>query len=57
MAAFGAVLPKLRQQVEDDLSLPDLPKRKVVAAIVRLMDQTCIRVGNEEYAKATIPLD
>lgn len=51
MIAFGAVLPKIRAQVNKDLSLPDLPKRKVVAAIVRLLDETCIRVGNEEYAK------
>lgn len=52
MAAFGAVLPKIRQQVAKDLSIQGLPKRKVVAAIVRLMDQTCVRVGNEEYAKS-----
>lgn len=52
MIAFGAALPKIREQIERDLSLPGLPKRKVVAAIVRLLDETCIRVGNEEYAKA-----
>lgn len=52
MAAFGAVLPEIRRQVAKDLSLPGLPKRKVVAAIVRLMDETCIRIGNEEYAKS-----
>jgi hypothetical protein len=52
MAAFGAALPKIREQIDQDLSLPGLPKRKVVAAIVRLMDETCMRVGNEEYAKA-----
>lgn len=52
MLAFGAALPKIRQQVNRDLSLPGLPQRKVVAAIVRLLDETCIRIGNEEYAKA-----
>jgi len=52
MLAFGAALPKIRQQVNKDLSLPGLPQRKVVAAIVRLLDETCIRIGNEEYAKA-----
>jgi DNA topoisomerase I len=52
MLAFGAALPKIRAQVSRDLSLRRLPKRKVVAAIVRLMDETCIRVGNEEYARA-----
>lgn len=52
LLAFGGALPKIRQQAERDLSLPGLPQRKVVAAIVRLLDATCIRVGNEEYAKA-----
>ncbi len=52
MLAFGAALPKIREQVDRDLSLPGLPQRKVVAAIVRLLDETCIRIGNEEYAKA-----
>ncbi len=51
MLAFGSALPKIRAQVNKDLSLPGLPQRKVVAAIVRLLDETCIRVGNEEYAK------
>lgn len=50
--AFGAALPKIRAQVDKDLARPGLPKGKVVAAIVRLLDETCIRVGNEEYAKA-----
>lgn len=52
MLAFGAALPKIRKQVEQDLALTGLPQRKVVAAIVRLLDETCIRIGNEEYAKA-----
>jgi len=52
MLAFGAALSKIRQRVEKDLALPGLPQRKVIAAIVRLLDETCIRVGNEEYAKA-----
>lgn len=52
MLAFGAGLPKIRRQVSRDLSLPGLPQRKVVAAIVRLLDETCIRIGNEEYAKS-----
>jgi DNA topoisomerase-1 len=51
MIAFGAALPQIRDQVNKDLSLGGLPQRKVVAAIVRLLDETCIRVGNEEYAK------
>jgi DNA topoisomerase I len=51
MLAFGAALPKIREHANKDLSLPGLPQRKVVAAIVRLLDETCIRIGNEEYAK------
>jgi len=52
MLAFGAALPKIRQRVKKDLALPGLPRQKVIAAIVRLLDETCMRVGNEEYAKA-----
>jgi DNA topoisomerase-1 len=51
LLAFGAALPKIREQVTKDLSLSGLPKRKVLATIVRLLDETCIRIGNEEYAK------
>jgi len=51
MKAFGAALPKIRSQVHRDLALEDLPKQKVVAAIVALMDETCVRIGNEEYAR------
>ena len=51
MIEFGAALPKIRERVNKDLSRRGLPQRKVVAAIVRLLDETCIRVGNEEYAK------
>lgn len=52
VVGFGSVLPKIRRQVQQDLTLPGLQQRKVVAAIVRLLDTTCIRVGNEEYAKS-----
>ncbi|MEA3186307.1 MAG: topoisomerase [Chthoniobacter sp.] len=51
MIAFGAALPKIRKRVRADLALPDLPRNKVLAAIVRLLEMTLIRVGNEEYAK------
>ena len=51
MEAFGAVLPKIRRRVSRDLSLSGMPRQKVIASIVRLLDQTCIRIGNEEYAK------
>ena len=52
MLAFGAVLPKIRKKVNEDLAAPGLPQRKVIAAIVRLLDETCIRIGNDEYAKS-----
>lgn len=51
MMVFGAALPKIRERVEQDLALPGLPRRKVLATIVRLMETTLIRVGNEEYAR------
>jgi DNA topoisomerase-1 len=52
MLAFSEVLPNLRARVEKDMRLPGLPREKVLAAVVRLLEWTCIRVGNEEYAKA-----
>ncbi|HEY4358954.1 MAG TPA: DNA topoisomerase IB [Acidobacteriaceae bacterium] len=51
MAAFAEALPAIRKRVADDLGLPGLPRQKVVGAIVSLMEQTHIRVGNEEYAR------
>ncbi len=52
MAAFGHALPALRARVEADLRRHGLPKEKVIAAIVRLLEVTLIRVGNDEYARA-----
>lgn len=51
MIEFGAQLPKLRRRLKQDLALPGLPKNKVLAVIVSLLDETLIRVGNEEYAR------
>ncbi len=51
MLIFGAALPKIRKRVEADLALPGLPRNKVLATIVSLMERTFIRVGNEEYAR------
>jgi DNA topoisomerase I len=48
---FGAALPALRERTERDLARPGLPREKVLAAVVRLLEGTLIRVGNEEYAK------
>jgi DNA topoisomerase I len=51
MVAFARALPRLRRRVEKDLARPGLPRRKVLAAVVRLLETTLIRVGNEEYAR------
>ncbi len=52
MAAFGAALPKLRKRVEKDIKGRAITLDTVVAAIVRLIDSTYMRVGNEEYARS-----
>jgi len=52
LIAFGRALPKLRARVEADLAKRGLPREKVLAAVIRVMEITLIRVGNEEYAKA-----
>jgi DNA topoisomerase-1 len=51
MLSFGAALPLIRRRVDEDLSRRGLPREKVLAAIVRLLEKTRIRVGNEEYAR------
>ena len=51
MIAFGEALPIIREQVEQDLKRSGLPIEKVLATIVRLLDITSIRIGNEEYAR------
>jgi DNA topoisomerase-1 len=51
LIAFGRALPRLRKQVETDLRRRGLPRDKVLAAVVALMELTLIRVGNAEYAK------
>ena len=48
---FAAALPELRRRVGADMALPGLPRRKVVATIVSLLEKTLIRIGNDEYAK------
>jgi DNA topoisomerase I len=51
LIAFGRALPKLRAKVEKDLEESGLHRDKVLAAVVRVMEITLIRVGNEEYAR------
>jgi len=52
MVEFGETLPQLRARVRRDLARPGLPRDKVLAVLVSLLDATRIRVGNVEYAKA-----
>src|SRR5688572_3552329 len=51
MMEFGAALPRLRRQIARDLARPGLPRAKVLATVVILLDTTCLRVGNQEYAR------
>jgi DNA topoisomerase-1 len=51
LADFAAGLPALRRQLKRDLKLPGLPRAKVLATIVTLLEQTLIRIGNEDYAR------
>ena len=51
MPAFAAALPKIRARTAADLSRPGLPREKVLATVVRLLEKSLIRVGNDEYAK------
>ena len=51
MLAFAAALPRIRRRVDRDIARKALSKPRVVATIVRLLDETGIRVGNDEYAR------
>jgi DNA topoisomerase I len=51
MRDFAAVLPRIRRRTAADLARPGLPRQKVLAAVVQLLEKSLIRVGNDEYAK------
>jgi DNA topoisomerase-1 len=51
LIAFARALPDIRTRVDADLARPGLPREKVLAAVVRLLELTLIRVGNDEYAR------
>src|SRR5216110_1721450 len=51
LAQFAKALPNIRRRVAKDLKLPGLPRQKVLAVVVRLLERTFIRIGNEEYAR------
>jgi DNA topoisomerase-1 len=51
LVAFGQALPRLRRRVRRDLRRRGLPREKVLAVVVELLDQTSLRVGNDEYSR------
>jgi DNA topoisomerase I len=51
MLAFAMALPAVRRQIAKDLAASGMPRRKVIAAVVQLLERTLIRVGNDEYAR------
>ena len=51
LVAFARALPEIRRRVDRDLGRPGLPREKVLAAVVRLLELTLIRVGSDEYAR------
>ena len=51
MLEFSEVLPALREGIERDLRAPDLSRKQLLATVVRLLDKTLIRVGNDEYVR------
>jgi len=52
MVEFAQFLPRLRARVRTDLRLSGMPRAKVLAAVVRLLERSLIRIGNEEYARS-----
>ena len=51
MIEFAAALPRIRRRVREDLALQGLQRNKVLAALVKLLETTCFRIGNEKYAE------
>ncbi|MGB3592271.1 MAG: DNA topoisomerase IB [Nonlabens sp.] len=51
MSAFAKALPSIRKQLEKDLTLGGMPRRKCLALVVSIMDETYIRVGSSQYAR------
>jgi DNA topoisomerase I len=51
LVAFAEALPRIRARVAADMALSDLPREKVVATVVNLLETTLIRIGNADYAR------
>ncbi len=52
MLEFARALPKVRKRIEADLRKPGLPREKVLAAVIKILETGLIRVGNDEYARS-----
>jgi DNA topoisomerase-1 len=52
LVEFASGLPKLRRRLKRDLARPGMPREKILASIVTLLQETLIRIGNEDYAKS-----
>jgi DNA topoisomerase-1 len=48
---FGLALPAIRKQIARDIRRRGMPKEKVIATVIRLLESTLVRVGNKEYAR------
>lgn len=51
MVAFGEALPRIRERIDRDLAQPGIPREKVLATVVWLLENTLIRIGNDEYRR------
>src|SRR5579859_5844391 len=51
LAAFGEALPRIRERIEEDLRRRGIPREKILAAVVKLLEETSIRIGNYEYRR------
>lgn len=51
LIGFGQALPRIRARVQSDLAQPGLPRDKVLATVVKLLDRTALRIGNTEYVR------
>ncbi|HEV8578122.1 MAG TPA: DNA topoisomerase IB [Thermoanaerobaculia bacterium] len=51
LVAFGEALPRIRERIERDLALQGLPREKVLATVIKLLETTLIRIGNKEYVR------
>ncbi|HSE40052.1 MAG TPA: DNA topoisomerase IB, partial [Acidobacteriota bacterium] len=52
IVSFGKKIPLIRKTIQDHLALPGMPREKILAACIQLLERTLIRVGNDEYVKA-----